>query len=558
MLILVFSSVDGASKYDPTKNYCGPDADLSVSVPRDPVGVDFNPACYIHDKCYGACCKTQSYCDKEFRDNMKDFCKAERKGAALLECYSAAETYYTAVSSIGDWASYDCTEEDYKNMDCVCPRGNEWEWDDPSPYHGVLVTEKPMNTSNQNVIIFTKDYKMDQPNVIRLNLTGFTSKLDIILVLDVSSSMGEEMLLPGTRNLTTLNILGGQGMNATTILIPCTEGMNCTEDRRMKKIDAAKISAKSILNSITSDERVGIVSFASKTNLLAGLGSDKNSTTAAIDSLTEKGNTAIGQGIMSAVDEFDRASGARDKKLAILLTDGYSNAGATTPLEAARLARMSRVKVCTIGFGDKGEFNERLLREIACETECGFYHAKDANELILSFLDVHSKAEGYSTKKLEKSYTITKEGETMSFDFEIYGDDRVAKIIMQQLKFSNLDVEVYDPENRRITASDPGVTYSGAGSHPEYYIIENPKPGKWRVVIVGQDVPYDIPFVVYAATKPSDGLHGEADAKGDDTLMYGLAAASVAFVLLLFAALAVAAFAGAYLLKRFKGRKTKP
>lgn len=84
-------------------------------------------------------------------------------------------------------------------------------------------------------------------------------------------------------------------------------------------------------------------------------------------SLKEELATAIGDGVAAGVD---RLRGAKAKsKVLILLTDGDSNAGVVDPLDAARIAAESGIRIYTIGIGRNGtvpipqedEFGNRML-----------------------------------------------------------------------------------------------------------------------------------------------------------------------------------------------------
>ncbi len=102
-------------RYNPSTNYCGPKLEayhktLPNPVPNKPIpGVNFNTACYEHDKCYGMCssnCASKSMCDKDFKNRMEQICKP--KSTALRKaCMELAQTYYTAVDQAGA-ISYKC------------------------------------------------------------------------------------------------------------------------------------------------------------------------------------------------------------------------------------------------------------------------------------------------------------------------------------------------------------------------------------------------------------------------------------------------------------------
>ncbi len=109
--------------------------------------------------------------------------------------------------------------------------------------------------------------------------------------------------------------------------------------------------------------------------------------------------TAIGNAIASAVNRI-RNSDAKSK-LMILLTDGENTAGEIDPLTAARLAKTFGIKVYTVGVGRGGlvpypfrdplagvvyqnveiPIDEETLKKIADTTGARFFRARDAQSL---------------------------------------------------------------------------------------------------------------------------------------------------------------------------------
>ncbi len=105
--------------------------------------------------------------------------------------------------------------------------------------------------------------------------------------------------------------------------------------------------------------------------------------------------TAIGDAIGLAVKRL-RDSGSDDAAV-ILLTDGANNAGELDPLEAAELARLSGIRLYTIGIGadslqiegllgreqinPSADLDEALLRQMAALTGGEYFRARDTADL---------------------------------------------------------------------------------------------------------------------------------------------------------------------------------
>ncbi len=183
-----------------------------------------------------------------------------------------------------------------------------------------------------------------------------------------------------------------------------------TPDKERTRLDAVVdvfadfVTGKDGLPGRPSDA-VGLVSFAGYADTRSPLTLDHDNLVAIARSLEivkdrEEDGTALGDGLGLAVERL-RESKARSR-IAILLTDGVSNAGTDAPLDAARLAKKLGIKVYTVGAGTNGlapvriedpatgrsflrqtmvEIDEETLRAIADETGGLYFRATDANGL---------------------------------------------------------------------------------------------------------------------------------------------------------------------------------
>jgi Ca-activated chloride channel homolog len=174
-----------------------------------------------------------------------------------------------------------------------------------------------------------------------------------------------------------------------------------------------------------ADDAIGLVSFARYADTRSPLTLDHaNLITAArsLELVTDRNEdgTAIGDGLALAVERL-RESPARSR-IAILLTDGVSNAGVQSPLGAAELAREQGVKVYAIGAGTTGmaavrvqtglgselvqvpvEIDEETMRQIADKTGGAYFRATNAEGLadIYQRIDKLERTEITETRFLE-------------------------------------------------------------------------------------------------------------------------------------------------------------
>lgn len=188
--------------------------------------------------------------------------------------------------------------------------------------------------------------------------------IDIILVMDISTSMRAEDLKPN-------------------------------------RFEAARTVAKDFIEQRLSD-RIGLVVFARKSFTVCPPTLDYTLLNRLLDDvqmgLIEDG-TAIGMGLATAINRL-KDSEAKSKIL-VLLTDGENNSGEIDPVTAADLAVSFGIKVYTIGAGTRGtapypvqdpifgkryqnvavDIDEDMLTQIAGLTGGNYFRATDAEEL---------------------------------------------------------------------------------------------------------------------------------------------------------------------------------
>ena len=203
--------------------------------------------------------------------------------------------------------------------------------------------------------------------------------VDIVLALDVSSSMQAEDFKPNNR------------------------------------LFVAKEEIKKFISRRLND-RIGLVVFARYSFTQCPLTTDYSVLLNFVDmvdfGIVEDG-TAIGMSIANAVNRL-RESEAKSK-IIILLTDGDNNAGEIDPLTAANLAEAMDIKIYTIGAGKSGNamypyqdklfgkryvyqptnIDEGTLKEIAKRTNGKYFRARSGEELeeIYGIIDKMEKTE---------------------------------------------------------------------------------------------------------------------------------------------------------------------
>ncbi len=208
---------------------------------------------------------------------------------------------------------------------------------------------------------------------------------------------------------------------ATVMLALDVSGSMRQWDIHPSRLEAAKTAALSFIDRQRANNQIGIVAFAGYAQLVQQPTTDVNDLQTAVRNLTLGRGTAIGSGILEALDTIAEingsvpATGGSDGSSAgsspaspvpegsyvpdivVVLTDGVVTTG-PHPLDAAQQAADRGVRVFTIGFGTvdglrnnrdrEGNFfgrnrgiDEDMLKEIAAMTGGEYYTATSANEL---------------------------------------------------------------------------------------------------------------------------------------------------------------------------------
>ena len=148
-------------------------------------------------------------------------------------------------------------------------------------------------------------------------------------------------------------------------------GSMCSTDIDPTRIEAAEKAAIEFVTSQASGSEIGLVAFSGLAAVIQPPTTDQQALVDAIKSLTTGRRTAIGSGILAAIDAIAEVDpnvarsvipgrpgvepdpvvkGAYVPDIIVLLTDGANNAG-PAPLDAAQQAVDRGVRVYTIGFG---------------------------------------------------------------------------------------------------------------------------------------------------------------------------------------------------------------
>jgi Ca-activated chloride channel family protein len=176
------------------------------------------------------------------------------------------------------------------------------------------------------------------------------------------------LLLALARPVSVISVPAGQ---TTVVLTMDVSRSMCSTDIAPNRLEAAKSAALSFVGHQDPKTRIAIVAFSTFAEVVQPPTTDRNALETAINSLVTGRRTAIGSGILKALDAVAEADpdvppgntvldptdnlnplpqGAYAPDIIVLLTDGSSNTG-PLPLDAAAQAAARGVRVYAIGYG---------------------------------------------------------------------------------------------------------------------------------------------------------------------------------------------------------------
>jgi Ca-activated chloride channel family protein len=224
-----------------------------------------------------------------------------------------------------------------------------------------------------------------------------TEGIDIVIVLDISSSM-------------------------------------LAQDLRPNRLEASKDVAIEFIAGRRND-RIGLVVYSGESFTQCPLTTDHavliNLFKDIQSGMIEDG-TAIGMGLANAVSRL-KDSKAKSK-VVILLTDGVNNRGEIAPITAAEIAGTFKIRVYTIGVGTQGmapapvqtpygiqirqvpvEIDEDVLKEIAQITDGKYFRATNNQKLI----EIYKEIDQLEKSKIDVKEYSKKEEEYMAFGLAV-------------------------------------------------------------------------------------------------------------------------------------------
>ncbi|WP_038058996.1 vWA domain-containing protein [Thermus amyloliquefaciens] len=144
--------------------------------------------------------------------------------------------------------------------------------------------------------------------------------------------------------------LPGQVRENVVVLVMDVSRSMMASDLKPNRLEAAKQAAKTFLEEAPRGLRVALVAFSGYAHTVHPPTADRKRLWESLESLEFGRSTAIGEGILEALNNIRQAGGKGD---ILLLTDGRNRTG-TDPLEAANEAARMGVRIFAVGVGVPG------------------------------------------------------------------------------------------------------------------------------------------------------------------------------------------------------------
>jgi len=239
----------------------------------------------------------------------------------------------------------------------------------------------------------------------RVWLTRLLPWLNTIALLIAFIALARPQLV---NTMTTVKAKGidiAVAIDISTSMLAVDNGIN---DRSRSRLTVAREVLRDFIIR-RPDDRIGIVVFAARAYPLAPLTLDHAwlaSVLTRLDPATIEDGTALGDGLLAAINRLQSSPPA--SRTVVIITDGRSNSGATSPSEAAEVARAQGIRVHAIGIGAHGrvefpvedplggitwrsmsaDLDEVALKNIATVTGGSFFHVDRADNLWNVFAEI--------------------------------------------------------------------------------------------------------------------------------------------------------------------------
>lgn len=148
-----------------------------------------------------------------------------------------------------------------------------------------------------------------------------------------------------------------------------------------KPLEDSKNAVKEYLDHLRSQDRVAILSFHSKVELVSDFSMNRQYLKEKIDGITAGGtNTELYYAVDEALDHLNQTPNIPERKLVILISDGRDEGtGAYNLEQCVQKAKQSRIPIFSVGFTKIDEKYLKNLEALSERTKGQYYRARESS-----------------------------------------------------------------------------------------------------------------------------------------------------------------------------------
>lgn len=261
---------------------------------------------------------------------------------------------------------------------------------------------------------------------------------------------------------------------------------------RGRKLEEAQVGAHWWVDDTALGDRLGLASYATSASVdhhltTVAAEADRQSYHDAIDTWSASGNTSLGGGLRSALDEILGTGPRAAAQIAVLLSDGLHNRG-EHPDDVLPDLIDSGVRVYTLGVGST--IDEELLGRIASETGGGLTRIDPSLSQADQEFAIRTELQRISTEARDNGGVVTssehslERGSSRKYKAHVEkGCKHVTFLVSRRVFKDELEITLVDPSGRVINAAtNAGDVRVIQGDQPyTAFKITSPTAGIWQV-----------------------------------------------------------------------------
>ena len=181
----------------------------------------------------------------------------------------------------------------------------------------------------------------------------------------------------------------GEFDTRTILVVDVSGSMSEEVDSGKTKLQAVQESCHAFLDSIRSNDNVGLVQFSGSVQVVRSLGASRDDLKNAVDGLVSDGTTVWMDALYEALTLLENEKGRRT---ILFLSDGQDTGSSTPIATVLEKAKQLQVPIHTVGFGRAESIDEDALQEVASVTGGQCLIGPEPSELAQLYRETGSSA----------------------------------------------------------------------------------------------------------------------------------------------------------------------